>query len=184
MKRQRIDLRGLDPLEPAHLIKMEQGLAIGCEEMEHLRENQYQCVDNNCQIVYRHLQFVGYLPRDLVDIMSLALGREVMKCKPRCLLLKRNTDCNFVCKICGGYWYLLPSQKFMLSLDDLYIQDSRVVKFLIGKLQESVKTMREVDTAVLRERWRTTKDFSARTKIAMIEKLESHLSQLLKIYRI
>lgn len=153
-----IDLRGLDPLKPAHLIEVKRGLVIGCEEMEHLRENQYQCVDNSCRIVYRHF--------------SSAFNKEPIRCKPRCILLKRNADYNFVCKRCGDYWYFQPGQKFMLSLEDLYIQDLRVVKFLIGKLQESIKTVREVE------------DFSARLKIGMIEKLELHLSQLSKVYRI
>lgn len=166
----KIDLRGVKPLEPKHLVRAERGLVIVCPEMKHSEEDLYTCTDGDaCGITYQHLQFVGYAtrePRGDVDRMyPPEVDHAPMKCTPRCILLKRNSECNFICVQCGGYWYMEPGQKFLMALDDLHIQDPRVIKFMLLKLRESVEQSKKLSGVYA-------------------EKLESLLADLLQRYEL
>lgn len=143
----KVDLRDVETLKPKHLIETERGLVIGCQEMKHLEDNLYQCTDLiSCGIVYWYFEFVGYAVTasgtDYNRMYPSEVDHAPMKCNPRCAVLKRNSDCNFVCASCDGYWYMKPGQKFLTVPDDLHFQDKRVIKFMLVKLRESVDRLK------------------------------------------
>src|SRR3989344_4346889 len=145
-----IDLRAVEPLEPAHLNldPEKHEFHFLCREMKIIRDNLYQCADLSCKLVYNKFCFIGYYKNPDLPFPGITYPDNIldkaMVCKPRCAILKLSDQTGFYkCPACGGNFMKHPEFGIISVLSDWFAQDIRVLKFLIQFTQKESKLIRE-----------------------------------------
>ncbi len=165
-----IDLRGIDPLDPAHFDfdSRNSRLDFSCTEMESVPANAYQCIALACGLVYNKFIFTGYYKNPDLPYPHVAYPENIldkaMVCKPRCAILKSSARPGFyACTVCGGSFMKHPECGILAVSADWLMQDPRVLKFLIKEAQK--------ETAFLRKELAGHPDSEA--KAQLVQRLEA-----------
>ncbi len=151
-----IDLRTVVPLAPKHFIfnPEKNRTDFSCSEMAQVPEigrkylYAYRCVDRSCRLVYNKFSFAGYykdrnLPYPEVNDPDNVLPKPRV-CRPKCIVLKIDPHNRFfMCTACSGIFVKHPEFGITTTPEDWFIQDPRVLKYLVRRASNSADALQE-----------------------------------------